>query len=275
MDARELLKTWPGWSNANAETVLTSAAWRMEVVWKDGRAALTRRDEPLSDMLALRVAFDDEEHVLALGDSELFPDLHLLWSRRADLPREVLLALVERECGDVFQMLEGATKRLFAVRGLADGDIAARGVFHLDAGAEAFDFALDLSPALTLTFGERIHLDLAHASIRSLTRPAVPEYAELELDEAECAALAVGDFLLLPEEAACGRWCWERGADGLVHVCGTGVQELSFAQIVDGELPALPPLEDVELVRGERPFARATRARVAAVPALRVVALGN
>lgn len=271
MDARELLKTWPGWSNANAETVLASSAWCMSVPWKGVPATLTCRTPPPSDVLAVRVAFDAEEHVLALADSPVFPDLHLLWSRRRELPSEVLLALVEKECGAVFQMLEDATKRLFSVRGLAEESPTNLRGFRLDAGAEVVDIALDLSPALTLTLGDFSCLDVSHPEIRALTRPAVPRYASFALDEGDRAALVPGDFLLLPEGTGGGVWDWNPVADDMVHVCGTESRDLTFAQIVDGEFPALPPFGDAVLVQGGRTLAHAVLDRVASVPALRVV----
>lgn len=274
MDELELLKTWPRWANANAETVLASPAWRMPVAWKGETAALVCRGEPVEDALTIRVAFDDEEHVLALGDSSAFPDLHLLWARRDALPSEVLLALVEKECGCVFQMLEGATKRLFAVRGLAETPSGGLRAFRLEANAETVEFALDLSPSLTLVFGDVAHLDLSHPSIRELTRSAVPEYATFDLGADERAALASGDFLLLPDGDVEGWWRWEKSADEAVRVCGVEARELTFAQIADGDLPPVPPLTDVELLYGGRPIARAAHDRVASAPALRVVEVG-
>lgn len=273
MDARELLRSWPGWSNVNAETVLSSPAWRMPVQWKGAPAALVCVSAPQTDACAVRVAFDDEEHVLALGDSPAFPDLHQLWARRGDLPSEVLLALVEKECGDVFQMLENATRRLFSVRGLCGEGVGGLRAFRMVSDAVTVDFALDLSPALTVTFGDFAHLDLAHPSIRALARSAVPEYASFILDEDDRMALGAGDFLLLPDGADHGTWSWEPGQDDAVHVCGPESSDLTFAQIVDGDLPPTPSLADAVLVRGGRTLARAVLSRVGSVPALKVVEL--
>lgn len=273
MNAYELLRTWPGWSNANAETILASPAWGMSVLYVGNPATLTCRTEPVTDALAIRVAFDDEEHVLALGDSAAFPDLHFLWAQRAALPREVLLALVEKECGGVFQLLEDVTKRLFSVRGLAETCPENLRVFHLEAGGETIDFALGLSPSLTLALGDITHLDLRHPTIRTLTRPAFAEYAVWAPGVVECASLAVGDFLLLPADASAGQWCWERRDDTVVSARGEMRQDLTFAQIAEETLPPVPPADAMVLVCGETPFARAVRAHVGVAPALKVTDL--
>ena len=112
MDALELLKTWPGWANAGAETVLASPAWRLSVRFGEETGVLRLGVEALSDTIDLDITLDGEPHVLSLADSSLYPDLHVLWGTRAGLPPEILLALVEKECGDLFFMLEKSTRRM-------------------------------------------------------------------------------------------------------------------------------------------------------------------
>ena len=106
MDAVALLKTWPDWEHASLETVLASPAWRMPVRYGETVATLVRAAAVPDDPIALAVTFDGTPAVLALADSALYPDLHLLWSRRADLPSALVLALVEKECGNLFALLE-------------------------------------------------------------------------------------------------------------------------------------------------------------------------
>lgn len=255
MDGFALLRNWPSFEKVNAETVFASPAWRLETVCGEAPAVLTKSETSVSDLLWVSVTLEDEAHVLGIGDSEAYADLHLLWTHRQDLPNELLLALVERECGDLFQVLEKVFRRRFQVKGLAAGGPAGGGVdFRLRTDGTAYAFALDLSPLLVMELGKLKYLDPGHEAIRGLRRPAWAEQAAVELLDAECAALAAGDCIVLPEgvEAA---WRVTVPDDDLVHVRSEAAGEVTFAQMADDDWPALPEPGRSVLLKGGRAVA--------------------
>ena len=256
MDGYALLQDWPTFEKANAETVFASPAWRLETVCGETPAVLTKAETPASDLLWVSVTLEDEVHVLGIGDSEAYADLHLLWARRKDLPDELLLALVERECGDLFQVLERVFRRRFQIKGLADGGPSGGGAgFRLTAEGTAYAFALDLSPLLVMELGKLKYLDPGHEAIRALSRPAWAEHAAVELLDAECVALAVGDCIVLPEGSE-PVWRVTVPEDDLVHVRSEAAGEVTFAQMADDDWPALPEPGRIVLVKGGQPVAR-------------------
>lgn len=260
MDGYALLQDWPSFEKVNAETVFASPAWRLETVCGDAPAVLTKAEAPASDLLWVSVTLEDEAHVLGIGDSEAYADLHLLWARRGGLPKELLLALVERECGDLFQVLEKVFRRRFQIKGLADGAPAGGGVdFRLTADGKAYAFALDLSPLLVMELGKLKYLDPGHEEIRGLCRPAWAEHGAVELLESECAALAAGDCVVLPEGAE-AVWRVTTPEDDLVHVRSEEAGEVMFAQMADDDWPALPEPRRVVLLKGGRTVARGSLA---------------
>ena len=275
MDAFELLKDWPGWSRANAGKILSSPAWRMELDYDGAPAVLRRREDRLENLVWLDVAFDDESVRLGIADSESFPDLHRLWAKREGLPREVLLALVERECGALFQALEDALRKGLSVTGLAEApaDDAKAESFTLerpDGDGSVADFTLGLTPALLMPLGQLRFLDTDHPAVRGLEREAEAEYAEVALEGDEAARLAAGDYVLLPQEAA-ATWRTGRAASGAYRLVGAATGTVTFGQIVDDDLPPVPPPEDLRLVKGTEVVAEGRFAQLLGVPAMEVV----
>lgn len=275
MDARELLKTWPEWQRAGTETVLASPAWRMPVRVNGTVAAMTTA-EPVDDLLVLDVTLDGEAHRLALADTPAYPDLHLLWARRAELPEPLLLALAEKECGGVFGLVESAARRMLAVKGLARESGALR-FFSVSVAEDGFVFGLDVTPDLAATLGRLDYIDPAHPAVRASTRPARAVLGRLELSEEELAALAPGSFLLLPEAfGGDARWV---PADELetaenLSLAVPGDVELSFGAFADEAFPPIPESAAFELLRGGRVLVRCEAARVGQARALKVVERG-
>ena len=258
MDARALLEEWPTFGKANAETLFLSPAWRMETVCDGAPAVLTRMPEPQSDILWLSVTLDDETHILGIGDAEAFHDLHLVWARRDALPKEMLLALVERDCGVLFQVLEKVFRRQFRLKSLAEGpfdEVPRRVDFRFIAENVSLSFALDVSPLLMTELGRLRNLDPSHEAIRALKRPAWTEYAAIELLESEGEALTAGDCLVLTEGSE-PAWRVTVPEDDLVHVCDESVGEVTFAQMADDEWPALSEPGRVVLFASGRVVAR-------------------
>ena len=151
-----------------------------------------------ADTLDLSICFGDEPHILRLSRSPRFNELDKVWDCRADVPEPILLALVEKDCGELFQMLENAVRRQLRLAGLASGEDGS-GAQMLFAQVADVTFALTRSDAVVSAFGSLRNLDLSHPSLRGETLSAETEYAAFALSAANLSSLAVGDALLLPE----------------------------------------------------------------------------
>ena len=249
MDANELLREWPEWSKANAARVLASSAWRLETQFGGKDARLVRVDALAADAtVALDIRLDEEPHVLAIEPTPLFPDLTLLKGRFADLPKEVLLALVEKEGGVLFQFVEEISHHRLAIVGLSASPVPETAFVLSGEGGEA-RFALDLSAEMEQRLGVLANLDVTHPSIRNLTREAIACHGEWTLNEAELAALSVGDCLV-PDEGFEPRWLLEVPADERAYALVEEKGSLSFAQLADDALPSVPPSKTLMLCRG-------------------------
>ena len=263
MNADELIGNWPGIAGADAADLFGREAWAMPVGYNGEDATLVRDETRERDVIGLEIKLDAERHFLGLADSDAYPELSKLWSERAKLPDEIVLALVEKECGPLFQTLENAARRQVSVVGLADRE-AAKGenvkaqAFSLrDADGETLcDFSLSMSPALLAEFGRVENLDVAHPSIRALVRPARVEYAVFALGAAEEEGLAAGDYLLVPEVGTeAPHWATDPSDDDLVHVLSAATTELAFGDFADDSLPEPPPAGTLVLVRKDREIA--------------------
>ena len=197
----EILSSLPPWSTAAPETVLDSPAFAMPCRLGDTSGVLRHApvDPAESEMLALTVAFGDEAHMLCLSRSPGFPELDKIWDSRAEVPEMVLLALVERECGPLFQFLENAVRKQLKLIGLVSAPAS-----QPHCGMIAFQvgdilFSITRSGTVTSALGLLRNLDLAHEAIRAQSLPAEIEYASFVLPEADLVVLAPGDAVLLPE----------------------------------------------------------------------------
>lgn len=272
MDGYALIEEWPTLCRANAETVFASPAWRMDTEFNGDSATLTKAGaSEIESPLRVELSVDGVSNVLEIGDSELFPDLHRLWGRLAALPSEVTLALVEKECGGLFQMLENVLRLQLAVKGLADAGDASprRKVFFLSTEEGEVLFSLDVSSALALTLGKLRYLDPGHESIRSLRRAAWAEHATLDLSDDESAALAVGDRILIPEDARAA-WRVSSSEDDLTHLRAETPAEVTFAQMADDDWPTVPEPETLVLTRNGKPLAKGTCVRLGLQKAFKV-----
>lgn len=255
MNEMQLLAHWPGWAAKSAEEIMSSPAWAMRVRWGDDEARLKFSDNRPRDVLALKIAFDDEEHFLGIGERDSFPDLAALWNRKNDIPGSLVLALVEKECGKLLQLLENAVRRQLKVVGLADpaGRDGSRGFEVTGAdGRILASFALDLSESVTESFGDISAIDASHELIRSMTRPAWVEYAVFALG-ADSAAVASGDYLLAPEldNPAAAKWCVAGPEDdGKYRLRSSVPVDVAFASFADGAMPEVPGPESLDLYKG-------------------------
>lgn len=267
MNEMDLLARWPGWDAKTPRELMESAAWAMRVRWGDDEARLRFSDNRPRDVIGLEIAFDDEKHFLGIGERAAFPDLAALWDRKNDIPRNLVLALVEKECGRLLQLLENAVRRELKVIGLADPDGRAgtRGfeVVGTDGGIIA-SFALEVSPLVVEAFGDISAIDTSHVSIRSMTRPAVVEYAVFGLGP-ESATIEPGDYLLAPElESSAGaKWCTENAPDdGKFRLRAPSPEPIVFSSFADDEMPAIPDPDALELYHGSKRVAAGRAARL-------------
>lgn len=269
MDARELLKTWPGWANANAARVFASPAWRKAVKFGEETGSLVRAESVPGAAISLSVALDDVPHVLTFAPCPLFPELDLLKDRFAALPSEIILALVEKECGTFFQFLEETLHCSFAVRGIS-GEKGAGIAFKLETDATSLFFSLAPASGLELRFGTLDCLDCAHETIRTLAREAFVRHAVLTLSDEEAAQLKAGDYLLL-ENGLAPEWIVDVPMDETVQVLSPESGSLTFAQLADDDLPAVPETATYTLKRRGKVLGIAELAKVGQSPAFKLV----
>lgn len=274
MNAFELLQSWPSWTGANAEAIYASPAWAMTVRWGDSPALLRRSGAVFRDVLGITIRLDDTEHFLGLGDRETFPDLQALWDVKNDLPDALKLALVEKECGPLLQLLENAARRQLAVVGVAPSTARAgsTGFEVVDADGNILaSFDLDVTPDLVRTFGQLKYLDLNHDAIRSMTRDAWAIYASFSLTAEELAGLAVGDCLLLPEAAKdTAKWQTSLPQNDLLTIATPEPTALTFAQLADEQLPPAPPPTVLRVYQHGKAIAQGRLDTLAGQPALAI-----
>ena len=265
MKPLEILSCLPGWSGASSEALLASPAWTMPC--RLGEESCTMRIDAVrpAETLALSIMLENENHVLCIADSPGFPELHAIWETRGEVPEPILLAIVEKDCGKFFQLLENATRMQLKVVGLADspadaGQTAFARICNTD-GETVISFTLDLTPSVISVLGHLRNLDAAHPSIREESIPAVVEYATFTIPAADLASLAQGDALLLPEIdtlrprlVVAGRLVVsENGVapwrdDGMLRVCAADDSVVAAGDVLDAAngqpskaTPATPP----------------------------------
>ena len=196
MKPHEILSRLPQWSGAAPEVLLDSPAWAMPCRLGDDTSTLRKVDVRPCDTLDISVLLEGERHVLSIADSPRFADLHALWASRAEVPESILLALVERECGPLLQLVENAVRRQLKMEGLASDGPDARALF---VQVEDVTFGLTRSSMVETALGQLRFIDYSHQSVRDVTLPCETELAAFTLSAADLASLAVGDALLLPE----------------------------------------------------------------------------
>ena len=194
----EILSALPSLASASPAAILDSPAFAMPCRYGDESATLRPAAVRPADTLPLSILFGDDPHVLALARSPRFPELDALWDSRADVPDPILLALAEKECGPLFQLLENAVRRQLRLAGMAAPADAAPDALALE--VSGISFTLTRTPAVESAFGGNLrHLDFSHPDIRAISLSAETEYAAFSLPPADLVALAPGDALLLPE----------------------------------------------------------------------------
>jgi len=203
MKPTEILAAFPQWADLSPDDILESPAWALPCRLGDKPCTMRLGAVRPAETLDVAVRFENEDHLLGIADSPAFPELHAIWQSRADMPAPILLALVEKDCGEFLQLLENAVRRQLKIVGLATASEAPAGKtvcaqIVID-DAPAFDFTLDLSPTVSSMLGQLRNLDATHPAVCDTTLAAETEYAAFSLPAADLAALEPGDALLLPE----------------------------------------------------------------------------
>ena len=198
MKPLEILSAMPKWAKASPDQIVDSPAFAMPCRLGEETVTLRSGAVQAADTLDLALKFGDEPHTLKIARSARFPDLDKIWDSRADVPGPILLALVERECGPLLQLLENAVRRQVRLVGLADASASpdSQAVFLQVADIV---FALTRSETVVAALGLLRNLDFSSSELRPETMAADVEYAAFALPATDLASLAVGDALLLSE----------------------------------------------------------------------------
>ena len=308
MKPLEILLSLPQWKKATAEALVDSPAFALPCRLGDEPVQL--RPAPIepavSELLALSISFGDEPHTLGLARSPRFPELDKLWDNRAGVPEPILLALVEKECGPLFQLLENAVRKQLRLVGLDNGahsDVAApRPFLNLCVSAPSREgtdappicFMLTRTPTVVAALGVLRNLDLTHEAVRSEQLSAEVEYAAFTLPEGDLASLAPGDAVVVSEIGSLpprwivdGRFALDGGGvspfadDALVRVRAAESATLPLGAVLDaaeGKVPDVPAPSDgsqLRLVRGGRTCATGCLGRVGDQPAFLVESLAT
>jgi len=295
MKPTEILAALPEWANATPETLLASPAWAMPCRLGEEACSMRLGGVHAVDTLDLEIKLQDAPHVLGIPDSARFPELHALWAARSEVPEPILLALVEKECGPLLQLIENAARRQLKLVGLAPAATEEeRPRLHVqvcpEGGAEPLCFSLTPSEDLAVAWGQLRLIDTNHPSIRAMELEAVRELAVIAMPPSDLSTIAPGDALLLPELASgqaqlrlvvAGLFA-VRGADvsawnddGLPRVVAAETERISLGDLFDrmaedAAVPASEPLAEdshLRMVKGGQILAEGRLGRIASQPA--------
>ncbi len=202
MKSLELLKQLDNFAKTPAQ-ILAHPAWRRRVQFDGTEAFLQVAPTAPAETFNLKIRFGKAESVLALAPSPAFPEFSSLFPTREQVPFPVLMAIIEKEAGALFQLLEDAVRQELTIQNPTDELAESAICFALVTpdGTTALRFSLQPTPELLANFGTLENLDCSHPSIANLELPADIEYALFDLTAEEQAGLAPGDCLLLPEMA--------------------------------------------------------------------------
>lgn len=269
-ESEELIRSWPSLKKASADKVLASPAWRMDVAFARMRDRLTIGGIGCAseEEIYLKIALEGKNHILGVGDSPLYADLHALWSRKHHLDKNIVLALVEKECGALFVLIEHVFGADLVVKGILDKlPDGTRTAFRTSNLA----FSLDLTSEMRLQLADLSYLDAKHDAIRSMTRSARADYAKVELDERAIMGLGEGDVIPLGiGYLSSANWNLEGFAAEETHIVASEARELRFADFADETLPAIEPSDSLLLVKGDSTIAEGELFDLGGIPCFKL-----
>ena len=253
----EILSSLGKWRSMTAEAILSEPAWAVPCRLGDEQATMRRADVVATDTLNLTVRFDEKPHTLAIGRSERFPELSRLWSARTELPEPVLLALVEKECAPLLQLIENTVRRQLSIVGLG----GETGENDLAVEVEDVFFSLTRSNEIATALGQLRYIDTSHPSVCDDFVTAECEYAAFAIDANELATLTTGDAVVLPElESISPRMIVERVVeleggetfpvrdDNLCHVRSASPVSVRLGDVFNGSASIPPVASPLKLV---------------------------
>lgn len=260
MKPAEIIATLPQWRGAKAADILASPAWAMPCRFGDAQDVMRLNAVRPADMLSLAIRFEDEPHILGIAPSDRFPELSRLMPSRSEVPEPILLALIEKECGAFFQMLENVVRRQLKIDGIS-AETPGPEERAIAAQIAGVTFTLTRSVTIVDAFGQMRYIDLTHQSIRETQLPAECEYAAFALQPEEIERLAPGDALLLPEIGSIaprlvvdGRFMLDENGvspyseDALVRVRATSPFTVTLGELFDGAANIPPAASPLKLV---------------------------
>ena len=240
----EILSSLPQWSGLGPDAIVDLPAFALPCRLGDESATLVLGATHPADTISLSIRLEDEPHLLSQARSPRFKELDAIWDSRADVPEPILLALVEKDAGPLLQLVENAVRRQLKLVGLAETESPDAPV--LFAQVEDVVFSLTRSATVTAALGSLRNLDLTHESIRSVTLPALTEYAAFSLTSLEASGLSIGDAVLLPEMGTVparlvvdGRFAVDANgvtrynAGDLVHVFDATAKDITLGELFD------------------------------------------
>ncbi len=267
MKTTEILSALPQWCNAKADEIVASPAWAMPCRFGDVQAVMRAgeiRPSP-AELLVLAIRFEGERHILGIAPSPRFPELSRVWASRADVPEPILLALAEKECGALFQMLENTMRRQFSIDGMSHEPVPDNSIVLQ---IEDVVFTLSRSTTVLTALGQLRYIDAANGQLRATMLAAEAEYCAFALPAEDVAALAPGDAVLLPELAETAPRLIVEGVvaldggelaplaeDSLVHVRGALPCSVSLGEVIDASAKAPEPSSPLKMTQGAHTLA--------------------
>ena len=171
----EIVSSLPQWSGLGPDAIVDLPAFALPCRLGDESATLVLGATHPVETISLSILLESEPHVLSIARSPRFKELDAIWDSRADVPEPILLALVEKDAGPLLQLVENAVRRQLKLVGLAEDEGPdARTLF---AQVADIHFSLTRSATVTAAIGNLRNLDFTHETIRSVTLPALTEYA--------------------------------------------------------------------------------------------------
>ena len=240
----EILSSLPQWSGLKPDAIVDLPAFALPCRLGDESVTLALGALHPAETIRLSIRLEDEPHVLSLARSPRFKELDAIWDSRTDVPEPILLALVEKDAGPLLQLVENAVRRQLKLVGLAEAE--SPDASALFAQVADINFSLTRSATVTAALGNLRNLDLTHESIRSVTLPALTEYAAFSLTSSEASGLTIGDAVLLPEMGTVparivvdGRFALDANgvsrynAGDLVYVVDAAAKEFTLGELFD------------------------------------------
>jgi len=289
MKPSEILSSIPRLSDMSADAIVDSPAFAMQCRLGDESAVLAAGAARPADVVRLSIMLEDEPHVLSLARSPRFRELDAIWDSRAEVPEPILLALVEKDAGDVLQLVENSVRRQLKLVGILSGDETSASLCLQVAGVV---FTLTRTATVVSALGGIRNLDASHESIRSIPLRAATEYAAFALSPEDAAGLAVGDAVLVPEMGTVparlvvdGRFAVDESGvarydeGSLVHVFDAEARDVTLGDVLDAaEAPRAvepKPSGPLRLAGGGRTLAVGRLGKLADQTALIVEAVGS